>query len=279
VLAELLDGGQAFRWNQKALGCWIGIWSSHVLELKQHPDSLQIHWRALTPQTTAEDVHDYFAFDLDFPQLTDELPWRSDPVLKTAIGRYPGLRILRQPLAETLIGFICSSAKRIPQIKQCLENLARAFGTPLTPEYHALPTWEQLASASENDLRACALGYRAKYIHQSAHFLADHPGFLEQISNLSDAQAHQHLLRLPGVGSKIADCVLLFGAHRLAAFPVDTWIAKSMRALYGLPHAKLADIAHFGHIHFGPAAGLAQQFIFSSAKTPAKPPPPNSQKP
>ena len=90
----------------------------------------------------------------------------SDPVLKTAIARYTGLRIRRQPLAETLLGFICSSAKPISQIKQCLENLARSFGTPLTPESHALPTWKQLATVSESVLRAqpASAGYEKELI-------------------------------------------------------------------------------------------------------------------
>ena len=107
------------------------------------------------------------------------------------------------------------------------------------------------------------LGFRARYIHQTAQFIVAHPGWLEETEQLPYPQAKERLCSLPGVGEKVADCVLLFGAGRMEAFPVDVWIIKSMALRYGLEGWKPAQIAHFGRTHFGPFAGLAQQYLFA----------------
>ncbi|MBC8012335.1 MAG: DNA-binding protein, partial [Burkholderiales bacterium] len=126
-----------------------------------------------------------------------------------------------------------------------------------------LPTWSELAKVSESDLRACLLGFRARYIHQSAQFIAANPGWLEETEAAPYTEAKARLMSLPGVGEKVADCVLLFGAGRLEAFPVDTWIIKAMARRYGLDGWTPAQIAHFGRTHFGAHAGLAQQYLFA----------------
>ncbi len=128
---------------------------------------------------------------------------------------------------------------------------------------HALPTWDTLASIAESDLRQCLLGFRARYIAGTARFLAEHPGWLAETERLSYPNAKARLMELPGVGEKVADCVLLFGAGKLEAFPVDTWILKAMARRYDLTGWKPAQIAHFGRQHFGPLAGLAQQYLFA----------------
>jgi len=128
---------------------------------------------------------------------------------------------------------------------------------------HRLPTWPELAAIPEADLRACLLGFRARYIHQTARFLAANPGWLEETETLPYPEAKARLCSLAGVGEKVADCVLLFGAGRLEAFPVDVWILKAMAARYGLQDWRPAQVAHFGRRHFGPLAGLAQQYLFA----------------
>jgi N-glycosylase/DNA lyase len=130
-------------------------------------------------------------------------------------------------------------------------------------QFHRLPTWSELAAIPEATLRACRLGFRAKFIHQTAQFLAAHPGWLDETETLPYAAAKERLCSLPGVGEKIADCVLLFGAGRLEAFPVDVWILKTMARRYALDGWRPAQVAQFGRAHFGPLAGLAQQFLFA----------------
>src|SRR5690606_8573686 len=131
------------------------------------------------------------------------------------------------------------------------------------PEFYRLPTWSELANVAEADLRQCLLGFRARYIAQTARFLAGRPGWLEETETLPYLEAKIRLMELPGVGEKVADCVLLFGAGKLEAFPVDTWVLKSLARRYGLTDWKPAQVAHFGRMHFGPLAGLAQQYLFA----------------
>jgi N-glycosylase/DNA lyase len=266
VLAEILDGGQAFRWQRQPGGEWLGFWGRHVVRLRQNARR-QVAWSA--PLNLAGSAGAALAHYLDArrdPQaLADGLPWRSDAHLARCLAAFPGLRLLRQPLDETLLCFLCSATKRIVQIKQMAALLAERHGRPLgdADAGHALPTWAELAATTEAELRACRLGFRARHIHRTAQFLAEHPGWLEETGARPYPEARERLGQLPGVGEKVADCVLLFGAGRLEAFPVDVWIIKAMERRYGLEGWKPAAIAHFGRVHFGARAGLAQQYLFA----------------
>lgn len=264
VLAEILEGGQAFRWQRAPEGAWQGVWADCVARLRLAPDGT-LRWSA--PAALVDAVGSrlpaYFGAAEDLARMRDGLPWRSDPHLACCLEEFRGLRILRQPLGETLLCFLCSATKQIVQIRQMVGHLARRHGRELVPGVHRLPTWEELAAVSEADLRACLLGFRARHVHRTAGFLADHPGWLDALEPLPYAAAAARLAELPGVGAKVADCVLLFGAGRLEAFPVDTWILQAMAARYGLAGWRPAQVAHFGRVHFGPHAGLAQQYLFA----------------
>ncbi len=374
VLTELVDGGQAFRWWRQPDGTYLGQWADYSAALRlAPPDSnahshgggvlppeppasplpphrgsdatsdtpvspQQLEWSAPATQADhlATALPHYLGFTTVQDRAIDQLPWRSDPHLARCLQAFPGLRILRQPFGETLLGFLCSATKQIVQIKQMLALLAEHHGSPYNPARSltltcshpdasphsarapaekpsptfpqpvchlisdnipkpastvlvstppstchlmsdklsepgpapsplppGLPTWAQLAKIPEAELRACQLGFRAKYIAGTAQFLATHPGWLDETASLSYAEAKTRLLTLPGVGEKIADCVLLFGAGKLEAFPVDTWMIKAMTRRYHLTDWSPTQVAHFGRTHFGPAAGLAQQFLFA----------------
>ena len=262
TLAELLDGGQAFRWRRQG-EVWRGVWSAYVVELNVIDQRLC--WRA--PEKTAQRdelaLHHYLDTTGHQERFVDELPWRSDPHLDQCLEAFPALRILRQPFGETLLGFLCSATKQIVQIKQMIALLAERHGTPIGAGEHRLPTWDELSRVSEKALRECLLGFRARYIHDTAQVIAEQKGWLEETERLPYAEAKERLCSLPGVGEKVADCVLLFGAGRLEAFPVDTWILKTMERRYGLTAWKPAQVARFGRVHFGAAAGLAQQYLFA----------------
>ena len=266
VLAEILEGGQAFRWRRCGNG-FEGRWGHFVVRLDAGRGSIRFAGpERQDPGTLRTALNRYFATDTDFTALAEGLPWRSDPVLAAAMEGLAGLRILRQPLGETLFCFLCSSTKQISQIKAICEQVAGALGAPLDDGSRALPDWNRLAEAGEARLRSARLGYRARYIHQTALQLAEAPGFLERIEQSPTDEARARLMELPGVGRKIADCVLLFGCGRLEAFPVDTWIFKIMARAYGLDGWTPAQIQTFARIHFGPAAGFAQQFLFAAAR-------------
>jgi N-glycosylase/DNA lyase len=274
TLAELVDGGQAFRWNRCVDGDWLGVWSDCIAQIRRSENG-SVSWRA--PSKSAAHVgtalSHYLGIDADVEKLVDALPWRSDAHLARCVNAFPGLRILRQPFGETLLGFLCSATKQIVQIKQMMELLAARHGDVIgkiqlgeesVPRViHRLPTWSQLAAVPEKALRECLLGFRARYIRETAQFLSADPRWLQETENLPYSEAKEQLCSLPGVGEKVADCVLLFGAGRLEAFPVDVWILKTLENRYGLGGWKPAQVAQFGRAHFGPAAGLAQQFLFA----------------
>ncbi len=266
VLAETLDGGQAFRWNRQPGDVWFGVWSGCVAEIRLTKYGCQWRAPAVLRVSVSKKIIRYLAADQDPAAQVDRLPWRSDAHLARCLQAFPGLRILRQPFGETLLGFLCSATKQIVQIKQMMALLARRHGAEIVPGIHRLPTWPELALLTEAELRACLLGFRARYIHQTALFLAAHPGWLEETEGLPYAEAKARLCSLPGVGEKVADCVLLFGAGRLEAFPVDVWIIRTMGLRYGLQGWKPAQIAHFGRTHFGPLAGLAQQYLVAAER-------------
>lgn len=267
ILKEILDGGQAFRW-QKLPNYFEGRWSRHVFRLRSTSQNRIEYAIPETCDAAREEaaLANYFASDIDFPGVTGALPWRSDPVLRNAIDAFPGLRILRQPLSETLFCFLCSSAKQIPHIKAICEATAKNIGSELPDGSFALPDWPTLAQAGESALRSVGLGYRARYIHQCACFLREHPAWLDATSAAPTDTARQRLMSLPGVGPKIADCVLLFGMGRLEAFPIDTWIAKILSSAYGLKDWPIANLQDFARVHFGEASGYAQQYLFSAAR-------------
>lgn len=295
VLGEVLDGGQAFRWWLEVDGTWRGIWADNVARLRLDADG-RLEWSApgVCHAKVAQALPAYFAIGTDFAALADLLPWRSDEHLAICLAEFRGLRLLRQPFGETLLGFLCSATKQIVQIKQMLALLAARHGAPLPGDdagwaprsdplprggspapppagfTHRLPTWPELAALPEADLRACQLGFRARYIAETARFLAAHPGWLEETESLPYLAAKARLCLLPGVGEKVADCVLLFGAGRLEAFPVDTWILQSLARRYGLDGWRPAQLAQFGRAHFGPLAGLAQQFLFAYERASAR---------
>ena len=269
-VGEILDGGQAFRWNlveeSPRQTVWEGIWGTHVVRILFEEETRALFYQ--TPlegktKTSETDVRHYLCLGKEYNATVDALPWRSDPVLQGAMNRFPELRILRQPLPETLLCFILSSTKQIPHIKAICEKLAHQFGEPLTPQHHALPTWERMAEIPEADLRALGMGYRAKFLKLSAEQITREENFFANVRTLGYEEAKQRLMQLHGVGEKIADCTLLFGGHSPEAFPVDTWIAQALRDLYGLQNFSLPQLAQFGRIHFGQQAGLAQQFLFS----------------
>jgi N-glycosylase/DNA lyase len=277
VLAEMLDGGQAFRWHRQTGGEWQGVWSGHLARVRHGPGE-RLEWSA--PESAAARTGPALAHYLDAErdpgELADALPWRSDPHLAGCLAAWPGLRILRQPLGETLLCFLCSATKRIVQIKQMTGLLAERHGEPLlagAAAGRALPGWDELALIPEAELKACRLGFRARHIHRTAQFLAERPGWLEETGALPYPEARERLRLLPGVGEKVADCVLLFGANRLESFPVDVWILKAMARRYGLEGWRPGPIAHFGRVHFGRLAGLAQQYLFAWERREGRKPP------
>lgn len=211
----------------------------------------------------------YFDLDCDYDALLP--PTADDDFFAAAAAHARGLRLLRQQPWEALVTFIISQRKNIPAIRACVEKLCLAFGQQHTVKgqpYHAFPNARALAQASLEQLAACSLGYRARYIQQTAQLVAGGAADLDAFAALDDAALRQALMALPGVGVKVAHCVMLFGYRRLDAVPVDVWMDRVIQREYR---------GHFPIERFGGCAGLAQQYLFYYARSTAYAPGPKQR--
>lgn len=262
-LEATLDGGQAFRWRHID-GGWEGVLGNRWVRLCTEAGDL-VAETASDPDDGAW-LRNYLGLDDDLEAIVRTFP--DDPPLRAAVEACPGLRLLRQDPWECLASFILSSTKQIIQIQHCVALLCDAFGDPIpgpanAPSPRAFPTATQLASVPESRLRECKLGFRARYLAAAAQEVGAGRLDLESLRELSTTEARDQLTRLPGVGPKIANCVLLFAYGRQDAFPVDVWVLRALRELY-FPRRrpKPRTLLRFTETHFGPNAGYAQQYLF-----------------
>ncbi len=262
-LAATLDSGQAFRWRPGADGAWRGVVCGRWVRLGA--DKVLEAETAL-PQSDWRWLEDYLQVHVNLDVVLGTFP--PDAPLRAAVRACRGLRLLRQPPWECLATFILSSTKRIEHIRQIVERLCERFGEPVAvpagePPAFAFPTAERLARAGGSALRACGMGFRAPYLLEAARRVAEGRLELEAIGHLELDEARARLCELPGVGPKIADCVLLFGLGFERAFPLDVWAQRALRRWYfNGRRVRLAQLRAFAGTHFGPHAGYAQQYLF-----------------
>jgi N-glycosylase/DNA lyase len=255
-LTATLRSGQAFCWRHDDEG-WQGWIEDRPCRAALEDGRL----RVLGPGLTAPMVARYFSLDAPVEEIFASFP--DDPWLARARDFAPGLRILRQEPWETLCNFICSSLKQIVQIEQINQSLRRAFGPRVAPKLHGFPDPMRLAEATEEDLRACRLGFRARHLFVAARQIAAGEVSLEKMGGLPTAEAREELMRVRGVGAKVANCILLFAYGRLEAFPIDVWVERVLRRLYFRNRRKTHEqMEAFVERHFGPNRGYAQQFLF-----------------
>jgi N-glycosylase/DNA lyase len=257
-LDATLSSGQAFSWRRDAERRWRGWVEGRPCMAWSEGNTL----RVLRTGLSEEKAKRYFGLDVPLDEIFASFP--DDPWLARAQVFAPGLRILRQEPWETLCNFICSSLKQIVQIEQINHDLRRAFGRCVGAGLYTFPDPTRLALASETELRACRLGFRARHLFVAARQVATGEVSLERISTLSTVEARDELMRLRGVGAKVANCILLFAYGRMEAFPIDVWVERVLRRLYFRNRRKIAPGAMrlFAERHFGPYGGYAQQFLF-----------------
>ena len=267
-LTATLASGQAFRWRQVG-DAWEGIIGDHWVRLKSHEQTIIAE--AANRVTEWTWLIDYLQCDVDLSSILLTFP--NDDAMRASVAACRGLRLLRQDPWECLASFILSSTKQIVQIQQIVRLLCGRFGAPvLVPAghepAHAFPTTEQLALANESELRACKMGFRAPNLLKTACLVAEGKVDLKLIANMSTNEARKELCRLPGVGNKIANCVLLFAYGFQQAFPIDVWVMKALRQLY-FPKRRPTQkrLLEFTNSYFGPNAGYAQQYLFHYMRT------------
>jgi N-glycosylase/DNA lyase len=267
-LETTLTSGQAFRWRPHN-DSWVGVVHRNWVQL-QTVDG-HITARAISTDDDWTWLAHYLQIHEDLNSIIAGFP--NDDAMRSAVVACRGLRLLRQDPWECLASFILSSTKQIVQIQQIVALLCERFGEVLAvpPGHkpaHAFPMPEKLASLSEQDLRDCKMGFRAPYLLAAARAIAEGRLVLSSLAQMPVADARDELLALPGVGPKIADCVLLFGYGFPSAFPVDVWVMKALRGLY-FPRRKptRSRLQRFTETYFGRHAGYAQQYLFHYMRT------------
>ena len=269
--------GQVFRWK-KVDGWWYGVVNKNVLKIQQCGSELE--FEGVEP----EFVLNYFGLKDDLKQINTSIS--KDDFIKKALRQFEGLRIVRQVPWECLISFICATYKSIAAIELMLSKLSAKFGERKVfdgMEFYTFPGVEKLALASEAALRECGLGYRAKYVQATAQKIYEEKISLESFKSMPYLDARKKLVEFPGVGLKVADCVLLFSLEKMEAFPVDVWVkriilnhyanqlpqdfVKKLKSHDSLTNGEYQKVNDFGRSYFGKYAGYAQEYLFHYERT------------
>ena len=274
-LDHIFKCGQCFRWEtvnaeltssvpenikSECIQRYVGIANKHAAIVEYNTKSRDLK---VTGSGSEEFWHHYFDLDRDYGKIKETLI-SNDETIAEAINFGNGIRILNQDLWETILSFLISQNNNIPRIKGCINNLSLHFGEEI-PESkkigdlinadfkaYSLPSPEIIAELDVEDLSPIRLGYRAKYIVNSA----------KQVLDKGMPQNYEDLLELTGIGPKVANCIALFGLSERQSFPIDVWVRRVMNHVYGLPEGDFRAISEFAASTFGILGGYAQQYLF-----------------
>ncbi len=267
-LKAIFECGQCFRWNEEEDKSYTGVFKNNVLNVKI--DGENIVFKGICENDIKETVNKYFDLERDYEKIKETLRKVDEP-LKNSIEYGSGIRLLNQDLWETIISFIISANNNIPRIKGIIERISKEYGTEIKwngKKYYSFPTKEQLAKAKVEDLRRLGLGFRDERVYQTTKLILNKEVDLDKLSKEKDSKVIKEiLLTLPGVGPKVADCIMLFSTLKcLDVFPVDVWVRRVMNELYfNLPEEsklKREQIESLAKEKYGNLAGLAQQYLF-----------------
>ena len=256
-----INSGQVFLW-QKNKNNWYGIDGQNILEINQENKI-----KSISNVKTS-----FFRKNDDIEKIIKSIS--KDKIIKKAVRKYEGLRIFNQDPFQCMISFIISSNSNIPKIKNSLEKISEKFGKKVTfkeHEFFLFPQPEEIAKSSINEIKSCGVGYRAPFIKEAAKMVISKKIDFENLKNSDYKEAKRNLRLIPGIGNKVADCIMLFSLNKLDAFPLDTWMIKILEKYYSkefqietktitekqyqILHEKIVD-------YFGPYCGYAQQFLF-----------------
>lgn len=267
-LGQTLECGQCFRFNKIKDNEYI-IVAYHIMQRVGQVQDTVIFYDC-DIDTFNNVWYEYFDFETNYKEIKDYL-LKYDDKLKEAIEKKNGIRILKQEFFENLLSFIISQNKQIPHIMKIVDDIANKYGDKLGEyegrEYYSFPTVEQLKGATEEDFKELKTGFRAPYLMDAIRMVADGSINIESFSDLTTLEVEKELIKIKGVGTKVANCVLLFSLGRRDAFPVDVWIQRIMEELYyNGEKTKKEVIIDFVKEHFGEYGGYAQQYLFYYAR-------------
>jgi N-glycosylase/DNA lyase len=257
--------GQCFRWIKEGDGSYTGVVKGKAANIRFHDGVLVLSNTSL--QDFKDLWYDYFDLGRDYSEVKSRIS--KDGIMRKAVEFGHGIRLLKQEPWEMLISYIISSNNNIPRIKNTIKTLCRLYGAEIRfagGSHYTFPTVESLASSSIEGLNICGGGYRCKYIAKTSRMVRDHEVCLEKLAGLSTGEARSELMRLPGVGAKVADCVLLYSGTKHDVFPTDVWVKRVMERLYFHRTARFEEIQSFAREYFDGLAGFAQQYLFYYAR-------------
>ena len=262
-LDTTINSGQVFLWD-KIDDAWYGANGSEILKVTQDPFKIT---------SSEKKTSDFFRQDDNMQKILRSI--RRDDLVKDAVLRFPGLRLLRQDPFQCYISFICSSNASILNIKQMLKKISRKFGRRINfdgHEFHTFPVPEKLANSNITELLSCGLGFRAKYVNKASRDIVSGRIDFNYLKKINYKTAKDVLLEVYGIGNKIADCILLFSLEKVEAFPIDRWTLRILRKYYSdifdESISRSITKKRYEAIHekiieyFGPFAGYSQQFLF-----------------
>lgn len=255
-----LYSGQTFTW--KNLGEWhSGVSGGRAFDLKQR--GLQVEGKGVSRRV----IESFFRVDDDFDRVKCVLS--EDKFVRKAIWAFPGLRILRQDPWECALSFVCTPLNNVKRITLMTSKLRKALGEEVEAfegREHLFPTSRVVFEAGESKLRELGFGFRAKFAFELARSIEENGLKLESLKKKGLEEAREDLMSVHGIGSKVADCILLFSCEKLVAFPVDLWIDRIMRKQYKIRGKGTEKTREFGMKRFGENAGYAQQFLYHAAR-------------
>ncbi len=264
-LKHIFECGQCFRWDKLSDTSYLGVAFGKALRIEKSGDDYIFY-------STKDDFNNIWSkyFDLyrDYSKIKKDLG--ADEILKEASDFGHGIRILNQDLFETVISFIISASNNIPRIKGIIKRLCENFGEKIEymgDIYYSFPEPKKLSNLTEEEISVIRSGFRGKYIIAAAKIFQSGDISYEMLNNLSYTDAKRELIKIPGIGEKVANCILLFGLSKFDSFPIDVWIKRIMEHCYfGGEQTNNEEIAIYAKKHFGSLGGFAQQYLFYWAR-------------
>jgi N-glycosylase/DNA lyase len=267
-LVATLESGQVFRWRRVDSKWYAGIVGRYPLLLRQEPGKLVYRCDFGIANEIEEALFAFFRLDDSLLDVYESV--NGDAKLSDVIKRNLGLRLIRQEPWECLISFVCSSVSNIPRISRNMEAIAKKTVSPKLVDTHSIypfPTVAQLANCREEELRELGLGFRAKYVTRISWLIANEQFDLFGLKSASYNDAKTALMSLPGVGAKVADCILVFSFDKLQGFPVDRWVRRSIKERYfENTYVTDTDIVSWAQERWGSYAGYIQQYLFQDQR-------------
>lgn len=268
-LKYTLECGQCFRWNKLDEKYYVGVIKDRAIKIKQEGDKLYIYSNNM--YNLQEVIFEYFDINTDYSKVEKRIS-KIDDNVNNAVKNTSGIHILNQDFFETLISYIISANNNIPRISKSVNLISQKYGKKVifeNEEYYLFPTPNELKNVSEEDFKKCGVGFRARYLNHAVEGILSKKINIEKLKELPTNKLKMELLKIMGVGPKVADCILLFSCKRREVFPIDVWVERVMTNLYFKDYGramKKKEILEYAEKYFGNDAGIVQQHLFYNVR-------------